>query len=209
MGHIIQGHLIQWSRVRKRERELNIQEKHQGHTGEGHIVMASYNNRGRNTTVTTISVLPGPDKHSRPPSPKTTGIFEAFTAIYQKICRCMIFQSTTTIKNLKKHNVLSFFVYAPHFWIEYYSNFLNLTKFVSQHLIATHGHFHRHQFLTANYFFTACFDLFSGDHGHLAIPYHNWFMTTFNAVSSTYFLHFPRRNSPMSGGISHQRNDGQ
>jgi hypothetical protein len=34
-----------------------------------------------------------------------------------------------------------------------YTNFQNVTKFVSQHLDATHGHFHRHQFLTANYFF--------------------------------------------------------
>jgi hypothetical protein len=49
------------------------------------------------------SVLPGPDKHSRPHSPKTTAIFEAFTATYQQICCCMIFQSTTTIT--KKHNV--------------------------------------------------------------------------------------------------------
>jgi len=46
-------------------------------------------------------VLPGPDKHSRPHSPKTTAIFKAFTATYQKICCCMIFQSTTTIKNKK------------------------------------------------------------------------------------------------------------
>ncbi len=40
-------------------------------------------------------------------------------------------------------------------------------------------------------------------------PYTTWFMTTFNAESSSYFLHVSRRNSPMSGGISHQRNDGQ
>jgi hypothetical protein len=37
--------------------------------------------------------------------------------------------------------------------MKHYTNFQNLTKFVSQHLVATHGHFHRHQFLTANYFF--------------------------------------------------------
>ncbi len=49
----------------------------------------------------TDSVLPGPDKHSRPHSPKTTAIFKAFTATYQKICCCMIFQSTATIKNKK------------------------------------------------------------------------------------------------------------
>jgi hypothetical protein len=46
-----------------------------------------------------------------------------------------------------------FFISALHFSINQYTNLLNLTKFVSQHLIATHGHFHRHQFLTANYFF--------------------------------------------------------
>jgi hypothetical protein len=56
-----------------------------------------------------------------------------------------------------------FFISALNFWIEHYTYFLNLTKFVSQHLIATHGHFHRHQFLTA------CFELFGGDHGHLAV----------------------------------------
>ncbi len=55
-----------------------------------------------------------------------------------------------------------------HFWIKHYTNFLNLTKFVSQHLIATHGHFHRHQFFIAHYFYMACFELFGGGHGHLA-----------------------------------------
>jgi hypothetical protein len=45
---------------------------------------------------------------------------------------------------------LNFFISDLHFWIKHYTNFLNLTK---QHLIATHGHFHRHQFLIANYFF--------------------------------------------------------
>ncbi len=46
-----------------------------------------------------------------------------------------------------------YFISALHFWIKHYTNFLNLTKLVSQHLIATHGHFHRHQFLPTNYFF--------------------------------------------------------
>jgi hypothetical protein len=32
--------------------------------------------------------------------------------------------------------------------------FLYSTKFVSHPLIATHGHFHRHEFPTANYFLT-------------------------------------------------------
>jgi hypothetical protein len=60
-------------------------------------------------------VLSGPDKHSRPHFPKTTAIFKAYTATYQKIFRCMIFQSTTSVKNRKKHNVwggiLSFFLF--------------------------------------------------------------------------------------------------
>jgi hypothetical protein len=47
------------------------------------------------------AVLPGPDKHSRPHPPKTTAIFEAFTATNQKICCCMIFQITTTTKSKK------------------------------------------------------------------------------------------------------------
>ncbi len=47
------------------------------------------------------AVLPGPDKHSRLHSPKTTAIFEAFTATYKKICCCMLFQSTTTKRNKK------------------------------------------------------------------------------------------------------------
>ena len=48
-----------------------------------------------------LSVLPGPDKHSRPHPPKTTAIFEAFTATNKKICCCMIFQITTTTKSKK------------------------------------------------------------------------------------------------------------
>jgi hypothetical protein len=68
----------------------------------------------------------------------------------------MIFQSTTTIKSKTQclgRDFVIFFISALHFWIKHYTNFLNLTKFVSQHLIATHGYFHRHQFFTANYFF--------------------------------------------------------
>ena len=61
--------------------------------------------------------------------------------------------------NKKQKNIMfvevfcHFFISALHFWMKHYTNFQNLTKFVSQHLVATHGHFHRHQFLTANYFF--------------------------------------------------------
>jgi hypothetical protein len=52
--------------------------------------------------------------------------------------------------NKKQRNLMfgerfcQFFISALHFWIEHYTNFLILTKFVSQHLIATCGHFHRH-----------------------------------------------------------------
>ncbi len=50
-----------------------------------------------------------------------------------------------------------FFISALYFWIKYYKHFLNLIKFVSQNLIATHGHFHRKLF-----FYTPCFELFGG-----------------------------------------------
>jgi hypothetical protein len=72
-----------------------------------------------------------------------------------------------------------FFISALHFWIEHYTDFLNLTKFVSHHLIATHGHFHRHQFLTA------CFELFGGGHGHLAVA------TLCSRDGEAAFLHTP------------------
>jgi hypothetical protein len=102
------------------------------------------------------------------------------TATYQNICCCVILQSTTTIKKqwLGRDFVI-FFISALHFWIEYYTDFLNLTKFVSQHLIATHGHFHRHQFLTA------CFELFGGGHGHLAVA------TLCSRDDEAAFLHTP------------------
>ncbi len=38
----------------------------------------------RSRPVRPHAVLPGPDKHSRPHSPKTTAIFKAFTATYKK-----------------------------------------------------------------------------------------------------------------------------
>jgi hypothetical protein len=65
---------------------------------------------------------------------------------------------------------LSFFISALSFGIKLYTNFLNLTKFVSQHLNATHGHFHRHQFLTARNFLYGRFELRSGGHGRLTTP---------------------------------------
>jgi hypothetical protein len=114
-------------------------------------------------------VLPGLDKHSRPHLPKTTAIFEAFMATYQKICRCMIFQSTTTIKKHKAWGgILLFFICPLHFGIKHYTNFLNLTKFVLKHPIATHSHFHAANFFSQIISYTACFELFSSGHGHLA-----------------------------------------
>jgi hypothetical protein len=102
------------------------------------------------------ALLPGPDKHSRPHSPKTTAIVEAFTATYLKN---LLLHDISKHNNNKKHkNIMfgegfsHFLISALHFWIKHYTNFLNLTKFVSQHLTATHGYFHRHQFFTANYF---------------------------------------------------------
>ncbi len=77
---------------------------------------------------------------------KPPAIFEAFTATYQKICCCMIFQSPKTMKKTtKKHSVwegiLSFFYSVLHFWIKQYTNFLDLNKFVSYHHIATQATF--------------------------------------------------------------------
>ncbi len=48
------------------------------------------------------------------------------------------------------------FISALHFWIKNYTNLLNLTKFVSQHLIATHGHVHRHNLSPHIIFYSAC-----------------------------------------------------
>ncbi len=77
------------------------------------------------------SQLPGPEKHSRPHLPKTMAIFEAFTATYQKICPCMIFQSTTTIKDKKHHlcgGILSFLLFLLSiFGLNITQIFLNLT----------------------------------------------------------------------------------
>ncbi len=64
------------------------------------------------------AVLPGPDKHSRPHSSKTTAIFEAFTATYKKFAATWYFKAPITIKN-KKHNVwegiFSFFYFCSPF----------------------------------------------------------------------------------------------
>ncbi len=66
------------------------------------------------------SVLPGSDKHSRPHSLKSTATFGAFTATYQKICTCMIFQSTTTIKNtMFGEGFCNFLISALHSWIKH------------------------------------------------------------------------------------------
>ena len=63
----------------------------------------------------------------------------------------MIFRSTTTIKYKVRRGNLTFFIFGLHFWMKIFMNFLNLAEFVSLHVIATHGHFPRHQFVTANY----------------------------------------------------------
>jgi hypothetical protein len=103
-----------------------------------------------------LPVFPGPEKLSRPHSIKTTAIFEAFTANYPKFAAAWYFKAQQQQKT-NKHKIWGgiffYFISAPHFWIKHYTNFLNLTKFLSQHLIATHGLFHRHQFLTTNNFF--------------------------------------------------------
>ncbi len=75
------------------------------------------------------------------------GHFRSFHGHLSKICCCMIFQSTTIKKQKNKmfgKGFFIFFISALHLSIKNYTNFLCLTKFVSQHLIATHGHFHRH-----------------------------------------------------------------
>ncbi len=64
------------------------------------------------------TVLPGPDKHSRPHPAKITAIFlELSRSPIKKICRCMIFQSTTTIKNKKTsclgRDFVSFYFCSP------------------------------------------------------------------------------------------------
>jgi hypothetical protein len=51
-------------------------------------------------------VLPAPDKHSRPHSPKTTAIFEAFTATFPKnLLLHDISKHNNNKKQNKKHNV--------------------------------------------------------------------------------------------------------
>ena len=104
------------------------------------------------------SVLPGPVKHSRPHSPKTTAIFEAFTVTWgpsiKKFAAAWYFKA----QKIKTKNIIfgegfcNFFISALHFWIKPYTNFLNLTKFISQHLISPALISHRNLFFyTAQY----------------------------------------------------------
>jgi len=53
---------------------------------------------GAGRIVVQTVVLPGPEKHLRPHPAKITAIFLKLSrSPIKKICRCMIFQSTTTI----------------------------------------------------------------------------------------------------------------
>jgi len=45
------------------------------------------------------------------------------------------------------------FYSVPHLYMESQTNLPNLAQFVSCDLMASHGHFHSHQFLMANIFF--------------------------------------------------------
>jgi hypothetical protein len=125
-------------------------------------------------TVSVNAVLPAPDKHSRPHSLKTTATIH-FRSFHNPLSKNLPLHDISKHKNNKKQKNIKIwgrdfvmFFSALYFWIKHYTNFLNLTKFVSQHLIATHVHFHWHKFPTENYFFTACYELFSGGHGYLA-----------------------------------------
>jgi hypothetical protein len=82
----------------------------------------------------------------------------------------MIFQSTATIKKkiMFGEGFWPFFISVLHFWIKQYTNFLNLTKFVSHHLIATQATFTATNFSPQIIFDTAYFELFGSGHGHLA-----------------------------------------
>jgi hypothetical protein len=86
--------------------------------------------------------VPGTDKHSRPHLPKTTAIFEAFMPTYQKICPCMIFQSTTTIKKQKTQclgrDFVIFLFLLSIFGLHKFSKFNYLT--------VSHGLFHHINF---------------------------------------------------------------
>jgi hypothetical protein len=92
--------------------------------------------------------LLGSDKHSRPHSPKTIGHFRSFHGYLSKnLLLHDILKHYNNKKTKKKHmvwgGILSFF-FVLHFWIKQYTNFLNLinlTKFVSHHLIATQAIF--------------------------------------------------------------------
>jgi hypothetical protein len=116
-------------------------------------------------------VLPVPEKLSRPHSIKTTAIFEAFTATYPKICRCMIFQSTTTTttKNIKfGEGFIIFLFLLPIFGLKKhkFSKF-NLNLYHSTLLLLT-AIFTATNFSSQIIFLFGCFELFSCDHGHLA-----------------------------------------
>jgi hypothetical protein len=84
-------------------------------------------------------VLPGPDKHSRPHSPKTTGHFRSFQDHLSK----HLLHDISKHNNKKQNKNIMF---------------LLLLRPLSPPTIS-----HRKLF-----FDTACFELFGGGHGHLA-----------------------------------------
>ena len=111
------------------------------------------------------AVLPGPDNPSRPHSPKTTAILELFTATYQKYFGCMIYQSTTAIKHNVREGIMKFF----YFWSLFLDEKLHKCSYICTTAPICHSRplsqppvSHRKLF-----FYTACFELFSGGYGHL------------------------------------------
>jgi hypothetical protein len=125
-------------------------------------------------------VLPGPDKHSRPHLPKTTAIFEAFTATFAKNHGHFRSFHGHLSKNLplhgiskhnnnkkpKKHNVwggiLSFFLFLLSI------SALNITQIFEIKLDLYHSTlllltatFTATNFSTQIIFYTVCFELFS------------------------------------------------
>jgi hypothetical protein len=111
-------------------------------------------------------VLPGNDKHSRPHLPKNHGHFRSFQGHLSK--NLPLHDISKHNHNKNKHNdwgrILSFFIIsALNFWINHYKNYLNLSALLL--LTATFTASVSHRKLL---FYTACFELFSGGHSHLA-----------------------------------------
>jgi len=107
-------------------------------------------NYGDNYWDHSFPVLPGPNKPSRPHSPKTMAILGPLTATHNKIFCCTGFLGNTTTEPNVRGEILIFFLnFILHFMMKSWTNLLNLARFVSWHLEAIHGHFHGHTFSTA------------------------------------------------------------